>query len=359
MSNIEKYDKLIAFHPGSYVEDVIEDLNITQVEFAERLGTTAKTVSNLVSGKIRLSQDIAYKLEKMTGVDFETWMNLQNSYDKKVFEIEEAKEKDEILISDMIDIKYFKDKNFLENKKYTKEEKIKALRNLFNVSNLTYFKSFNPAVSYRSIGQFKDNEIVNSNIMLELASIYARNNIDNKLDRRKLERYLPEIKELVNKEFLEFYPRLKEVLLDCGIVLVGLPSLKNAMLNGATKKFKNGSVMILITDRNKGADIFWFSLIHEISHIMDNDFHTDIDDFEKYKLKEKKADDFARDFFIDKEKYDYFVSQRSYDIKSIKEFSSEINMPPFILLGRLKKDNHVKYNQFSEYMTKYEIVLNN
>ena len=40
MSSNLMYENLIAFHPGSYVEDIVEDLNITQKEFAARLGTT-------------------------------------------------------------------------------------------------------------------------------------------------------------------------------------------------------------------------------------------------------------------------------------------------------------------------------
>ena len=39
MSNkIVEYKDLIAFHPGQYVEELIEDYNVTQKEFAERLG---------------------------------------------------------------------------------------------------------------------------------------------------------------------------------------------------------------------------------------------------------------------------------------------------------------------------------
>ncbi len=38
--NVQNYRDLIAFHPGSYVEEIIEDLNISQEEFAIRLGTT-------------------------------------------------------------------------------------------------------------------------------------------------------------------------------------------------------------------------------------------------------------------------------------------------------------------------------
>lgn len=77
------YKNSVAFHPGSYVRDVIEDLNISQEEFASRLGAPTKSISRLISGEERLSEELAMKLSKFTGVSSETWLNLQNSYDIK------------------------------------------------------------------------------------------------------------------------------------------------------------------------------------------------------------------------------------------------------------------------------------
>ena len=44
----EEYKNIIAFHPGYYLTDIIEELEMTQDEFAKRLGTTGKTVSLLL-----------------------------------------------------------------------------------------------------------------------------------------------------------------------------------------------------------------------------------------------------------------------------------------------------------------------
>jgi HTH-type transcriptional regulator/antitoxin HigA len=61
MSNITEYNDIVAFPPGYYVADIIEDMGISQAEFATRMGTTAKTLSNLVNGQINLSNDLAKK----------------------------------------------------------------------------------------------------------------------------------------------------------------------------------------------------------------------------------------------------------------------------------------------------------
>ena len=77
---------LIAFHPGQYIGELIEDYQMTQKEFAEKLGLSPKTINKLVNGEESISNDIAQKLEKFTNISMKTWLNLQTSYDTKVAE---------------------------------------------------------------------------------------------------------------------------------------------------------------------------------------------------------------------------------------------------------------------------------
>ena len=77
MNNTIEYKDIIAFHPGYYVEDIIEELGISQAEFALRMGTTPKTLSQLVNGRINISNDLAKKLSMMLGSSVDGWLNLQ------------------------------------------------------------------------------------------------------------------------------------------------------------------------------------------------------------------------------------------------------------------------------------------
>lgn len=83
---IIEYKDLIAFHPGQYIGELIEDYQMTQNEFAEKLGESPKMISKLVNGEESISNDIAQKLEKLTNISMETWLNLQASFDRKVAE---------------------------------------------------------------------------------------------------------------------------------------------------------------------------------------------------------------------------------------------------------------------------------
>ncbi|MGT2960467.1 HigA family addiction module antitoxin [Streptococcus caballi] len=355
--NEQIYEDLIAFHPGSYVEDIIDDMNMSQKEFAERLGVSPKTVSKIVNGEESISKDTANKLSKLTGISITTWLNLQNTYDMKLIEIENQKNEDERRICQMIDFTYFKEHHFVETKKYNMPEKLAALRKLLQVSSLSYLTQFNTNVSYRNTKGFAEKSIVNSNIMLELATGMAKDATDNKLDRRKLERLLSELRAMTLQDVETFYPVLKEKLLACGVVLIGLPKLRNASLNGATKRFKNGSVLLMMTDKNKSSDIFWFSLFHELGHILNNDFYSDYSDDEVYQQKEATADQFAQDLLIPSRDYDRFISEKQFDRASIRHFAEEIGIHPSIVVGRLQREEFISYTQFSDMKINYNIVI--
>lgn len=356
---VVEYKDLVAFHPGQYVEDLIEDYNVTQKEFAERLGVSAKTVSKLVNAEESISKETAHKLAKLSGVSMQTWLNLQNIYDVKVAEIIEQREFDqgrEKEICEMIDFKYFKQKGYVPEKRYGIGEKIIELRKILGVASLENLTSFNHLVSYRNTREFTTKSIVNSNIMLELASKKARDITTTKLHRRKLERSLPTLRNLTRQDPEVFPQRLYDILLDCGVVLVGLPALPNANLNGATKKFGNGSAMLLLTDRNKASDIFWFSLFHEIGHILENEFSSDDENSEAYRRSEERADQFAKDLLIRPEDYQAFVKKGNFDKSDILDFAEEIDIHPSVVLGRLQNDGVLSFDRFRELKENYYFV---
>ena len=83
-NKIVEYKDLIAFHPGQYIGELIEDYNMTQKEFAERLGISGMKLGKLVNGEESISNDIAENLAKFTNISMQTWLNLQNTYDVKM-----------------------------------------------------------------------------------------------------------------------------------------------------------------------------------------------------------------------------------------------------------------------------------
>ena len=87
MSNFIEYKDRLAFHPGYYIQEFVEESGLTQKDFANRLGTTPKNLSVLISGDQSLSIDIVVKLAAMLGTSEEYWFNLQTAWNEMMAEI--------------------------------------------------------------------------------------------------------------------------------------------------------------------------------------------------------------------------------------------------------------------------------
>lgn len=95
--NKNEYNELIAFHPGYYISEIIEEMELTQEEFSKRLGVTPKHLSEIVNGKAKVTPEIAQKLSILLDSSVEMWLNLQMKYDIKITEIKIQKERTAII----------------------------------------------------------------------------------------------------------------------------------------------------------------------------------------------------------------------------------------------------------------------
>lgn len=69
-------------HPGKiFLEDVLEPLEITQKEAAERLGISYPRMNEIINGKRRVTPETALRLARFTGTEAESWLNLQQNLD--------------------------------------------------------------------------------------------------------------------------------------------------------------------------------------------------------------------------------------------------------------------------------------
>ena len=72
---------------------------------------------------------------------------------------------------------------------------------------------------------------------------------------------------------------------------------------GLAKKKQNNKVFLIMTKRGALADNFWFTLFHEIGHLINGDCETQLIDYDFIdSAKENLADDFAKNVLINEKK---------------------------------------------------------
>ena len=345
MNNYIEYNDRVAFHPGYYIKEIVEQSGLTQKDFAKRLDTTPKNLSLLIRGEQNLSIDIAMKLSRMIGTSVNYWLNLQNTYDSLIATFKSDEELSrERTIFEYFDYKYFRDNYGLPDLPHKKNEQSIQVREFLNVATLSVFTKKDMAVSFRnSTKNLTKESIVKANVMVQIAANMALKTVTPKFNKKKFEiavQYALTLTEIHE----EFYPQLHKAFLDAGVVFIILPNISGSKTNGATKKIGD-TIMLMVNDRRLNSDSFWFTLFHEIGHIINGDYGIS---FEKeIGEQELAADKFAENSLIPPEKYQNFLIQKNFDLLAIKSFAKQIRRDPGIVLGRLQNDGLVAFNDWT------------
>lgn len=163
---------------------------------------------------------------------------------------------------------------------------------------------------------------------------------------------IPVIRAMTKKSPDDFCDELCSILANCGIALIFLPHIDGSFLHGATFYDKN-KIVIGLTVRGKDADKFWFSLFHEIAHILLGHINQPNGTTEE---DEEAANKYAREVLIPQEAFDAFVANQNFTEDSMSDFSDKIGIDVGIVVGRLQKEGYIQYNWYNELKTKYEII---
>lgn len=341
MNNYIEYRDSMAFHPGYYIEEIVDESGLTQQDFAKRLDTTPKNLSKLINAEQRLSVDMAMKLSKLLGTTVEYWLNLQNAYDAVLAQMAYDKEmEEEKRVLKILGYGYFRDYFGLPDVPRRIEEQVSLVRKHLQVASLTVLLNRNLAVNFRSSADVLSEEnTARANAMVQVAVNEALKIDAPEFSRSKFKTAV-EFALTQTNNYNGFFPLIRERFLEAGVILVALPNLNGSKTNGATKKLGK-SVMLMVNDRHQHADSFWFTLMHEVGHVVNNDFGISFTD--ESGDAEMAADEYARNALIDPGMYQSFKDGGVFTLDAIREFASAIGRDPGIVLGRLQKDGLVSY----------------
>ncbi len=349
-------------HPGETLKEILEERDMSQKELSLRTGFSGKHISTVLNGEKNISVSFAKKLEYALNIDAEFWMNLQNQYDKELIEFDELHSISEEEVSIFKSLKdifaYIVEKGFISDIKQ-KEQSILELRKFFNVSNLDSIPSI------VSAGAFRAQTSVNYDPYVLFAWLKICESLSEKIEteyvpqEEQLEKLLslcPKIKELSLLPQEKFITELQNYFSSCGIAFVIIPAFEGAPVQGFIKTNQDGKTTIGMTFRQKRADIFWFTLFHEIGHFINGDSKQKFIDFESVEnTRETKADNFAQKMLLDSSAYSQFVNENNVSLKRIISFAESQNVAPSIVIGRLQHDKVIGWHEYTDVVQKYEV----
>jgi len=75
-----KYAPDKVFPPGETLREVLEEIGMSEAEFAGRMAADVKEIRSIVKGETPVTPDIAQRMERILGVPASFWKNLEQQY---------------------------------------------------------------------------------------------------------------------------------------------------------------------------------------------------------------------------------------------------------------------------------------
>ena len=148
-------------------------------------------------------------------------------------------------------------------------------------------------------------------------------------------------------------------LVERGVILIYEPHIPGMKVDGAVFKLASGTPVIGMSLRYPRLDYFWFTLMHELSHVV---LHGDllstpiIDDMdtENTDLVELQADKLATDSLIPRGEWRSCPAKYSLAERDVLDFAAKLGIAPQIVAGRLRREFR-RHDLFSELVNRINI----
>lgn len=343
------------FGPGYFIREQMEIREWTQTDLAEILGITLKHVNQILQDKQPITLDIAKVLGKVFNTSAQYWINIDTGYRLWLQQSKTDKEKDAEIkaiifgrmpVSDMIK------KGWLPSYSSV-NELMKNVMAFWDFKTLD-FKCIEEQVPYltKKSGAFNQFNASYALTWYQMARKVAAKFKVNPYNRQKLVKLFDIIHTYsVMKDGINQFIR---ELAEAGVIFFVLPHLQKTYLDGAAFFFEDNPV-IVYTARYKRIDNFWFTVAHEIAHILKhlnkkNPFILDnLKDGERNDM-EDEANNLAAEKLKHAEILEYLNPYQNYlTTTKVEECAAEYGVHPSIIIGKLAHDDIISYRNQALY----------
>jgi addiction module HigA family antidote len=342
-------------HPGENVTEYLEAYGWSQSDLARRTGLTPKTVSEICNGKAPISPATALAFEHVLQRPAHFWLGLQRNYDEF-----EARAKESIRTSSWHDWARRFPLTEMRRLNYTLasgKSDAETLLNFFGVSSPdTWDKVWKAsAVAYRQTQSFSATEEAIAAWVREV-ELVARGLSLADFDEDRLLRSLGYLRTLTRMPAETIMDPVQETCAAAGVAVVLVPAIKGTGISGCARWTSSKRALIGLTLRYKTDDQLWFTLFHELGHVLLHrqkrsfviDNSEDLNDQfidPEMRAFEAEADQFSSDVLVPPAALGAFIRQNELTNDAIHDFAENIGIGPGIVVGRLQHDGILRWYQ--------------
>lgn len=350
--------------PGDVIKDEMEFYGWSQKDLAEILDISEKHLSQLLSNAAPITINMARLLSSTFQQSPEFWINLDAQY-RRTFEpdnqFDATSTRAEIF--KRMPVRDMQKKGWLPK---NKEDLFGAAKEFWNIEELKF-----DFLEDRVNACFRKSEAFSSKFNAFFAQTWLRK-VEIEAEKQKnvpeyskarLQRLAAEIARYSTLEngIQDFIRELKKA----GVIFLVIPNLEKTYTDGAAYWVNNNPV-IALTGRYKRNDNFWFTLAHEIGHVL---LHTRkikspvfIDSIDNADLldrpsEEGEANNFAAQVLKHEEIHHYFKGLARISGLRVEQCAQELEIHPGIVVGFLQHEKMLSYRNLNDFKLCIESIL--
>lgn len=347
--------------PGDTMTDILEERDLSLVEFAERMGHTPKHARDLLDGRATITMEIADRLEGILGASIAFWINRESQYREDFArlqsEIPGASDKEwlrELPVKDMIKF------GWIEPNPDSADEVAACLR-FFEVPDVMIWRE-----TYRDVlemAAFRTSPSFDSQpgavaAWLRQGEVESASIDCKSWDAKRFQKALPEIRSLTRKKDPSCFVReLEKRCAGCGVAVVIVRAPTGCRASGATRFLSPSKALMLLSFRYLSDDHFWFTFFHEAGHLLlhgKNALFLEGANIASTK-EEEEANEFAARILIPTE-FQAALLSLPVDGRAVIKFARLVGVSPGIVVGQLQHLGRIKPNQLNSLKRRFSWV---
>ncbi|MHA7227816.1 ImmA/IrrE family metallo-endopeptidase [Glutamicibacter soli] len=325
-----------AVAPGEYIKEWLEDEDRTQASLARDLGVSPKHVSKLINGAV-LTPELAMKLELVTSIPAKNWLALEAQYRADQARLGMEQElASHAEIAKEFPLAALRKAGIVTETMRKPGIVLMQLMSFFGVGDLEGLeRQSQPLPAFRQdVAHPVRPEAVRTWLRMIELELDASDPLEKPYNPHALEALVPELRELSRSPGASFEGPLIEKLAGVGVRILFVPEITGTRAHGCTQWYGETPV-ITLTLRGRDDGKLWFTLFHEIGHVLlhpNNGPMVQVDG-ETQSVKEVEANDFASSTLIPA-RFKQRLKTLRFD-KDVIVFAEEIGVSPGIVVGQL------------------------
>lgn len=348
--------------PGALLKRELDARGWSQRDLAEIMKRPAQAISEIIQGTKQITPETAIELAEALGTSAEFWTNLESRYRLQVAQLKRAKRssKDNITrkakLYALVPVAELLKRGWIK-----KVSSIEALER--EICRFLGIKDIEQEPQLAASWRHSEARTPQSGPQLawvKRVEAVAKKQKVGQFSRARLEQAVPELLKLMDAP--ERIPDVLTKLNALGIRVALVEHLPQSYVDGAVFTLDDKTAVLGLSLRYNRIDNFWFTLLHEIAHLVCKHRGAHLDNFGDrgdLDAEEQEANHRAQNWIFPSEHIEHFVKEYRGGLSrvAIKEFAAKHGRHPGLLVGQLHHRKVVPFSDFREMLVPVKSYL--